>query len=105
MSNEFDAIRNELAWELCEYDHDKDKESFCLGFDAAVKLCRDELDKLRAEIERCKEIADRDGKDYCDLKAENKRLRTALEEIKDAATKGDETTTEIECHHIAENAL
>jgi hypothetical protein len=29
----------------------------------------------------------------------------ALEEIKLAATKGDETSTELECHHLAEEAL
>lgn len=36
---------------------------------------------LRQEIERCKEIAQRDGKDYSDLKAENAKLLLQNDEL------------------------
>lgn len=51
---------------------------------------------LEMEIERCREIADRDGKDYSDLKAECERLkaqlalcRDALKQILEWAREGD----------------
>lgn len=34
-----------------------------------------------------------------------REMYRALEAIKERATKGDETTTELECHHLAEDTL
>jgi len=34
-----------------------------------------EIEKLKLEIDRCKEIAEQDGKEYADLLQENKKLK------------------------------
>jgi len=61
MSKEFDAIRDELAENTFPIKQQKEdikllashsRTCFCMGFDAAVKLCRDERDKLLAENKR-----------------------------------------------------
>ena len=39
---------------------------------------KSELEAANAEIERCKEIAERDAKDYSELKAENESLKKRL---------------------------
>lgn len=38
-------------------------------------------DQLQAELKRCQEIAERDGKDYSDLKAQLAKYKAALESI------------------------
>lgn len=74
MIDEFDAIRDELANKeriyepkyggkdhsgydtLMKYEvNDYREECFIKGFDVAVKLCRDEIDKLQTQIEFLKQ--------------------------------------------------
>jgi hypothetical protein len=47
----------------------------------SVVALRSEIKRMKEENERCKEIAERDGKDYSDLCAANKRLLEALENM------------------------
>lgn len=45
---------------------------------ADLESMEKENEQLKAEIERCKEIAERDGKDYSDLKAKLEKAKKTL---------------------------
>ena len=52
---------------------------------SALEASQAEVKALKAEIERCKEIAERDGKDYSELKRQNKLYLETLDSERDNA--------------------
>jgi|CXWL01.1.fsa_nt_gi hypothetical protein len=73
-SKEIESLKEVVKWNIQNND-----EYVCAV--TGITILKDENVRLRKEIELCKEIAERDGKDYSDLKKENEDLKLVLSRI------------------------